>query len=152
MGLPLVPILSGIGTIFKVFGALKRNRDEANAEKRNAAFYEEQAQYTEYAGREKKRLLEYENANVLNKQRSAFAKSGISFTGSALDFQFGTQNMQMKEIEALEKQTSYETRLARTRAQSSLKHAKDLTNPLTQILESGGTILGDAATWIKGKD
>lgn len=136
-----------IGGSANAIGQIKADGDEAAAHRKNAMEYENNAAYIERVGKRKLSLLEREQGQFVDRQKSAFAKSGISFDGSVIDFIADTKVEQLRERKAVEMETFMEARFMRSKAAQSTSRAetlqqgklfKGVTSFLGGYMSSGG--------------
>lgn len=141
--------VAAAGIFLGAVGGIKSNHDQAQAETRNAVYFEEQAQYAEYVGARKLELLQKEHDVFRGRQRAAIAKSGISFSGSIIDV-LGQQEVDMdKEIFAVESETKQNASMARNQARNSKRRAASLRDFGNNFLSLGGSAL-TAGAYIYG--
>lgn len=130
-----------VGAVLMIGGNIKSNLDQAKSEEKNAEGFDAQADYAQSAHARKMYLLQRQQKDFAGKQRSMFAKSGISFSGSALDVMTGTEVEQYYERIASQNEANQEVSAYRFKAQASRDRAKAMSNPATLIFQSGGTAL-----------
>lgn len=130
-----------VGAVLMIGGNIKSNLDQAKAERENAKAYNDQANYARSASARKMYLLERQQGDFRGKQKAMIAKSGVSFSGSALDAFSDTSIEQYYERLAAEAEANQEIKTYEFRADASKKRARALTDPMTIMFQSGGTAL-----------
>jgi hypothetical protein len=73
-----------LGGLFNIFGGMQANDAEASAEMQNALAYEQQAELSLHIAEHDQHIFDLESEQFLGSQISAFAKSGVDMSGSAL--------------------------------------------------------------------
>lgn len=132
---------AAVGAVLMIAGNVKSNLDQAKAERQNAEAYRTQAEYAKAVHARKMYLLTRQQNDFTGKQKSLFAKSGISFSGSVLDVLVDTKVEQRYEQIAAQNEATSEVSAYNFQAQASEARARSLSNPMTLMLQSGGTAL-----------
>jgi hypothetical protein len=142
---PVVLAAMAVGTIIKSYGQIKANEDQAAAEKRNAAFYREQAEFAQRAGDRKRAIFERESDVLYGDQVGAFAKAGVD-TGSSSFFLAQQVFYRQNESFAIKEEADFNVRLAMLRADQATSTARALTNPTTNALLVGANAMDFTAS------
>lgn len=118
-------IAFGAGLMLDAYGKQKANLAEANAERRNAAFYREQADYARKTGERQQMIFDRESVILHGDQTSAFASSGVDVTAGA---GFIAQQMfyRQQESSAIKAEADFNVRLAMMKAGESESRARYL--------------------------
>lgn len=138
------PITLGVlggGLALRSLGMLRANAAQSEAEKANAMFYREQAEFARFSGERQQAIFDRESEVLFGEQESAFAKAGVDMASSSTFMAHQLLNRQT-ESWAIKMETDMNVRLATLRADQSEKEAAALNNPLTNALNIGGMALG----------
>lgn len=123
----------------QAFGQIQANYDQAKAEMKNAKFYKLQSEFAQEAGIRQAQIASFDFTKLQGSQVSAFAKSGVSISGSAASVIADTAARKVEELTAIKKKTALDVRLATLRSIESEKKAKSLQDPINNLLMLGGT-------------
>ncbi len=145
--IPLV--LMAVGTALQVAGGYKANLDQAEAELRNEAFYKKQATLSTAAAFREMHIAGVRYTATKGAQLSAYAKGGVDISGSAAEVIASTLADKVDEIESIRLKGTMDYTLAMSRARLSGSTAASLRDPVNNLLQAGGTVMGAAA---KGSD
>lgn len=149
MALPL--ILMAVGTAISAYGAIKSNQDKADAEKKNADYYAEQARYAQEIGERELALFGRKEAQLRGSLIGAYAKAGVEMTGSPL-LMLESQSIQaQQQKQAIASETARRVRLAQLRGESSANLAEQYGSFTNQFLSTAPTILQAAGSAYKGE-
>lgn len=143
------PYLLAAGLIMKGFGQYQANMAEADAEEANASYYREQAKFAKEAGERQRKIFDRESHVLYGEQLSAFAKSGVDTTYSSY-FMAKEMLYRQEESYAIKKEADMNVRLAMLRAGAAESHADSLRNPVTNLMQFGGTALTAYAGYKSG--
>lgn len=141
---PVTLSLLAMGTIMRGVGQYQANQAQAQAEEQNASFYREQAAFAKAAGDRSRKIFDRESAVLLGDQVGAFAKAGVD-TGSSSFFLAQQMLYRQEESYAIKQEADFNVRLAMLRAEQASSTASALTDPMTNILQFGGSALSAAA-------
>lgn len=130
-----------VGAALMIGGNIKSNLDQADVEKQNALGYASQADYARLVHARKLRLLARQQKEFRGQQKSMFAKGNISFSGSVIDTFIDTEREQRDELLAAQTEATQEVSAYEHQARVSRSRARALSNPLTLVLQGGGTAL-----------
>ena len=134
--------LVATAAVLQTASTMYQNGQQASAERKNAKFYEQQARMNKEIGETKKSILLDNQFTFRERQMSAFARAGISFsTGSAAAVLADTKMKQRKELISLTAQTNYDVTTAQLRASQSRNTANALASPITAIGTASGGLL-----------
>jgi hypothetical protein len=136
----MLPFLIGAGLVMRGIGQFKANMDQANAEDANASFYREQAEFARIAGERSADIFNRETKQLMGEIGSAYAKAGVDTTAVSGALAVSLLYRQQEEI-AIKREADLNVRLAMLRANNSAKNASNLRDPLTNILQLGGSTL-----------
>lgn len=133
----------GVGTFIE--GQAKYNAllDQSYAEKANASFFRDQADFAQFAGDRQKVIYNEESQVLYGEQMSGFAKAGIDTENSS--FFMATQMLQRNRgANAITLETDMNVRLANARADASQSVAAQYETAATN--EQRNTFFKGAAT------
>lgn len=137
------------GGALSAYGAIRANEEKADAQRRDAAFYDEQAQYAQLIG-EREELVFKEKAEELRaRQIGSYAKAGVDLSGSPLLILEQQSIRREQEIRAIRQERDRRVRLARLRQTEALGAADRLTSFENQFLSVTPTILSTAGSAYK---
>lgn len=139
------------GTGLQVLGNLEANAAQAQAERENAAFLFEQADFLNQASFREQTIFKRQADLFLADQISAFNKSGVELDGSALALMGETDALINEELRAIRENGRLRTREALLKGTSALKRAALLDDPVINALQATGTILTGTAPLV-GED
>jgi len=135
---------AAVGTAVSAYGNYKANMAQSEAERANAAFYEEQAEFARQAGLREEELYKDQSEEFIGRQISQAGKGGAEMSGSAL-LAFGDSKLrQIKETEAIKFDSAAKVREALLKAGASRKTATSLTSWENMFLPPAGQALGTA--------
>lgn len=130
------------GAGLQVISQLSANYANAKASIANAKFLDEQADFARSSMFRSMRIAEQEYAAKYGAQASAYAGSGVDTgSGSAALVLAGTLSSAIEELYAIKQRGEIDIKLARSRAGLERTQAANLTNPLTNLSQAGGTLL-----------
>lgn len=133
------------GAALQAFGQMQANMAQADAEVRNSKFYREQADFAQAAGIRQAQLADQQYTKLEGDQISAYAKGGIDISGSAAGVIANTASEKIKELQAIKLKTDLDYKLARSRSFESMRNAENLRDPMTNLMQAGGAVLGSGA-------
>ncbi len=139
--MPVPLILMAAGTALQVFGQMKANQDQAQAELANARFYEQQAQFSLTAMYRQEDITSRQYESRRGAQVSAYAKGNVDLSGSAAITIAETVAQKAEELQAVRAKGELDFHLARARARSAVALAGELTDPMNNLMQAGGTVL-----------
>jgi len=146
MGAFLTAAIIG-GAVLQTIGQQQQNRAQAEAERQNALFFEEQAKFIEIAGSRELSIFNTEASQLFGDQVSTFARAGVDISGSALQTLAATKTRMRSERQAIETNTKFRASLARMRGASASRNADFLgsdqlfaTQALANIFGAGTNI------------
>lgn len=114
--------LMGVGTVLGAYGDFMSSQARAAAERKNAAFYREQAEYARRAGIRQRQIFDRQSKVIEGQQLSGFAKSGIDTVNSSL-FMATQKLYRQQESAAIQEEADFNERLALLRAENSMMEA-----------------------------
>lgn len=128
--------LTGVGTILSAYGDWMASQAEAAVERRNASFYEEQADFARRAGIRERMLFDRKSKVTQGQQLAGFAKSGGDISASS--FFMATQSLYaQQESAAIQEEADFNERLALLRAQMSKEKADAIGDKKAFWLRTG---------------
>jgi hypothetical protein len=145
--MPVPLVLMAAGTALQVYGNLKANYDQAQAELQNAKFYEEQAQFSLDAQFRAESITARNYESRKGAQISAYAKGNVDLSGSAAVTIAETVAEKAEELSAIQKKGAMDFKLARARSRMAEAHARELQDPMNNLMQAGGTALTNAASY-----
>jgi len=105
--------------VIGVIGKRKAKGRQAEAERANASFLREQAEFAEISGKRELNIFERQSDRVIGAQQSAFAKAGVDLSGSALAVLAESKQQAAEEKGAIRRESEFRVRLANLRAQEA---------------------------------
>lgn len=133
----------GAGAVLSAYGKIKADMDQAEAEKQNASFYREQADFAKYAGDRKQQIFNNETVKLQGAQGSAFAKAGVDTSNSSM-FMAKELFYRQKEEVAIKLEADMNVRLAMLRADQATKTAEQLGSFENTMMTIGGAAFSAA--------
>lgn len=138
--MPVPFALMAAGTALQIFGNLKANYAQADAEEQNAKYYREQAEFVQDSMFREGEIAASRYEARKGQQISAIARGGADLSGSAAAIVANTIAQKADELKAIKRKGELDYNLAVLRARNSENSAKELRDPMTAILQ-GATIL-----------
>jgi len=136
-----VPIaLMAAGTALQLFGNLRANYAQAEAEAQNAAYYEDQANFVKEAMFREGEIAAVNYEARKGAQISAVFRGGADLSGSAAGIVAETIAQKSEELTAIRSKGELDFKLAKLRQRTSENAARELKDPLNNLLQ-GATIL-----------
>lgn len=117
--------LMGFGMFMQGMGRATADWGQAEAERANAGWFREQANFAAEAGKRKLSIFQDQSKILQGDQLSAFAKAGIDTSASAW-FIANTTLQRDKEYGAIKAETDFNVRQAQLRASEADKTAQRL--------------------------
>ena len=142
--------VAAVGTGVSIYGQVKANSAQAEAERSNAAFYQEQAEFAREAGDRTLKIFEDQAAEFFGKQKTSFAKAGVDISGSPLLALADTQRRAYEEGTALKEDTRMKVREAYLKAGASSDTADRLSSFTTNGLPAIGQVLTTGSQFAVG--
>lgn len=115
----------GAGMFMGGIGRAQADYAQADAERENAQYYREQADFAAQAGRRQRDIFERDSKILVGDQLSAFAKAGIDTQASSF-FIANTTLQRSRESGAIKAEADMNVRLASLRANQASQTAWDL--------------------------
>lgn len=144
-------ILMAAGTVMQMGGQYAANMAQARAERRNAKFYDEQADFARIAAQRQEALAEFDWTHKIGEQVGNYAAAGVDAgSGSAALTVGGSIANALSEIWAIKKKGDIETKLARLRGVQAGETATQLGSSTYNLMQAGGTLLNSYASMQKG--
>lgn len=128
---------------FGTVGSMRSQKAQMQAHAQNAQAYQEQADYIQEVGKRKLRLLGRTQEQEYQKQVSQFAKAGVGFNGSVLEFLSDTKVEQRAERFAVDREIKQEVNFARRRATQEEARADNVAE--WSNFNTAGSFLGSTA-------
>lgn len=129
------------GTALTIFGQIQANLAQAQAEKENALWLEEQADFIAQSTERELSLFDREGDLLIGSQIGAFNKGGVELSGSALDTLNETFSAVQAELAAIEIGGKMQQREALLKANSARNKASKLGSLGFNLLQGGTTAL-----------
>lgn len=140
--LPLIAAgASIVGAGISIYGQVKANADQAEAERANAAFYQEQAEFARQATNREVSLYTEQASQFTGNLIGQIAKGGVTQSGSALQLLADTRLKQINETDAIVEDGRMKTREALLKAGASIGNADRLSDFGNNFLPAFGTVL-----------
>lgn len=130
-----------VGAGISIYGQVKGNQAQASAERANARFYQEQADFAEKAGDRELDIYKDQAAEFFGQQKSGFARAGVELQGSPLLALADSISRQQREEEAIQMDTAAKVREANLKGGLANKTAASLSNFANNALPASGTLL-----------
>lgn len=133
--------LIAAGTFTQILGRYGANLQQALAERANAKFYAEQAQFARLAAERAERVAEFDYTHKIGEQISTYAGAGVDMSGSAEVTVGATVANAVNEIMALRAKGKLDVALATMRSQQAAQTASTLESPGYNLLQGGASLL-----------
>lgn len=136
--IPLFLMAAGKG--MQIMGSLQSDSDQADAERANASFFREQAEFTREATVRELQLFNTKAVESFGQTVGAYAASGVQLSASALEVLAGEKKTMNEQANAIKREGEFKQRLALLRANQADATADSLTSSGRQF----NTIVGGA--------
>lgn len=136
----------GAGTAVSIYGAIKENNDKADAERQNAEYYRDQAQYAQHIGDREKSLFLTKAEEVEAAQAGAYTLGGVEMTGSPLAFMESQAIRKSQTLRAMSEETASRVRLAQLKGDQSAGLSDRLSSFENQFFSVTPTALRGAGS------
>jgi hypothetical protein len=143
----LTAALVGIGTAASIYGQVKANAAEAEANRQNASFLREQADFAAEAGARELAIFKDNADQFFGNQVTSIGAGGVAVSGSALQVLADTKMRTMREEQAIKADTAFKQREALLRAGASMEQAERLSSFEANVLPGIGTIATTGASY-----
>lgn len=127
------------GTVLSIFGQYQANMAQAQAERENAAWLEQQAEYARIANQREQSIFIRESNQLIGAQFDAISTSGVDLAGSALDTIDETYRLVERELEAIQLSGEMQIREALLKAGAARANADRLSDPGLNLLQGAAT-------------
>ena len=134
-------VLMAIGTGIQMFGQWAENMAQAEQEKQNQKFYQEQAKYARQSAMRAEALAEFDYTYKIGQQASAYAGGGVDSSGSAGITIGGSVKNAIDELWAIKRKGDMDTELAFARGVLSGDRAKTLSSSSYNLTQGATTLL-----------
>ena len=138
-----IAMLGSMG--LQIYGNVKANLDEAEAEAQNVAWMKEQSNLIEKTTQREKEIYNRASLNEISAIDNAFASSGIRMDGTALAYKQQQEFIRMQEMEAIELEGRANLRAAMLKISATESKIRSLTSFETNALQTGSVLLSGAA-------
>lgn len=135
-------LIAGAG--LSIFGQIQANIAQAKAERENAAWLEEQAEFIRSSTERSLSIYQRQAGKFKEDQASALGASGFEMSGSASDIFNDTLRSISEELDAIAMQGQMQEREALLKASSARKQAKRLSSLGVNLLQAAGPALTTA--------
>ena len=136
-------------TVVKGLSDISAKQKQAKAQKRNAARLQNKATLSLLNGQRREESLRREGSQFESQQVGSFAKSGVAFSGSALNKLTDTSNQIDEDARTLRFNAEVDAQNARDSASELRRSAKAGTSGLSFLSTIGGSVLGGASALSK---
>ena len=136
------------GTALSIFGQYQANMAQAKAERENASWLDQQAQYAQIANQREQGIFLRESNQFMGAQYAAISSSGVDLAGSALDVIDESFRLIQSELDAIQLSGEMQVREALLKAGAARNKAASLEDPMTNLLQAGGTGLSGIARFM----
>lgn len=133
------------GTALKIFGQIRANADQANAEIENAIWLDEQAKFAEESSHREEMIFQDQVNDFAGQQIGTFAANNVELSGSAVDLINNTFDKAQSEVEAIREQGRMNVTEAKLKAGAARQKADRLKDPMNNFLQAAGTALTGAS-------
>lgn len=145
------PVTIGLGSMIvgggiSAISGLSSDNAQADAEAANAAYYKQQAKYSQAATDRELDIFNNEVDDLLGRQLSGYGKAGVSMSGSPLLLQLQTEERSNDELEAIKEKGRQNVELALMRATSAENQAEEIRSAAPW--KAFGGLLGTAGSVI----
>lgn len=130
------------GTALQIYGQIKANRDQAEAELENSIWLEEQATFAAEASDREEDIFKHDADFQIGEQVSGFVKGGVELSGSALDTINTSFSRAEDELAAIRSQGRFQVKEALLKSNSARNRANSLKSFKTNAIQSATSILG----------
>lgn len=138
------------GGALKTYGNIKANQAQAEAERANAAFYQEQAQFARESTARALEIYQDDAEDFRGKQVGAIAAGGLQMTGSALAILADTELKKVRESDAIIRDGKFKEREAFLKAGASIEQAERLSGFTANVLPAISTAAEVGVSIYKG--
>lgn len=142
---PITIGLMGAGLLLKGYGNYMANMEQGEAEKRNASFYREQAEFARKSGERQQEIFDRQSKVLYGEQLSAFAKSGVDTSASSL-FLAKEVFYRQQESYAIKQEADMNVRLSMLRADQAQRNADSLQDGTNNLLQFAGSAASGIAS------
>lgn len=129
-----------VGGVISSASGYASDMAQADASRKNAEFYQKQAQYNEMATQRETSIFEHSTEDLLARQSSAYSRAGIDLSGSPLLLLTQTQARASEQLSAIKEKGRQATEIALLRAQDAQNQADDIEDGA--FWKAAGGILG----------
>lgn len=140
---PVTGLMIG-GMALNIFGQWQANMAQAQAERENAAWLAEQAEFIEESTERSLAIYERQAAGFTQEQMSLLGGSGVELSGTASDIFNDTLSSIDKEIDAIVAQGEMQKREALLKSMQATRQAQRLSSPGLNLLQAAGPALTTA--------
>jgi hypothetical protein len=126
------------GLVMEAYGKYQANKDQAEAEAQNAAFYREQAAFAQKTAERQRAIFDRESVVLRGSQISAFAKAGVDSMHSAR-FLADQMIFRGQESQSIYDEGAMNVRLADLRSGQADATAAQLRDPTTNFMQAAGS-------------
>ena len=141
--------LIAAGTALSIFGQMQANFAQAQAERENAAWLDEQANFLEQSSAREAKIFERQARLQIGEQIGGFSASGVELSGSALDTIRESFSLMEDELQAISDQGRMSVREALLKSGASRRNANRLGSFGLNAIQASGTALTGAGTAIR---
>lgn len=138
--------LMAAGQALQIYGNIQANKKQAELERENARYLEEQAGFTREAMRRSLNIFDEESEQLLGSQVSAYSRGGVALSGSALAVFADTLGKQITEREGIRLDFEAKEKEALLKAGASYRQAQYLSNWKTNFLPAAGASANTGAS------
>lgn len=123
-------------TALSIYGNYRANMDEAQAEAQNAAWMREQQEMIRKSTEREIGIYSRDASAQIAAMESAFAKSGISMEGSAMELRQQNEILKNLEIDAITQQGQMQLREASLKIGASERKQSQLTSGFNNAIQA----------------
>lgn len=138
-----------VGAGLSYMGQRQADKDQANAERINAAYYDQEKAFDERATTRSLTVYGRQSDIQFGDQVSAFAKGGADISGSPLSVLAEQKVAIAQEKGAITQEGEMRAELAGLRANQAYSYAGKLESPNRALLEMGTTAMGVGSTFAR---
>jgi hypothetical protein len=136
-----------VGTAISIFGQMQANLAQAQAERENAAWLEEQAAFIQESTERSLSIYQRDSEFFKESQLEALGSSGFKLTGTASDIYDDTLMSISEEFEAIKRQGYMQQKEALLKANQASRQGQRLGSFEYNALQAAGTGLTAAGQY-----
>lgn len=154
------PVTIGLGAMavgggISAFSGYGSDMAQAEASRKNAAFYRTQAGYAQLATDRQTEIFEHETTDLLARQASAYGRAGVDLSGSPMLLITQTKEQASEQLAAIREKGRQDKEVALFRALDADNQAQEIADgafwkAAGSIFSTGGKVLSSVPSGSKG--